>query len=155
LDQKNFSIVRETIVECILSTDMKHHNDLLKGLENKFYNCWDWKNIKDRMILLKTLIHMADLSNQVRPFSVSYEGSIALRNEFANQISKEKKLNLPSQEFMKLTSDKTFYNSEHYFCSNIIKPMWNILIELFPELEEFYNNLNENIVKWKELSNNF
>jgi hypothetical protein len=153
-DQVNFSIVRETIVECILSTDMKHHNDLIKGLEEKFYNGWDWTNIKDRILLVKTLIHLADLSNQVRPFEVSLQGSTALRNEFANQITKEEQLNLPTQEYMKLNSDKTFYNSEHYFSSNIVKPVWNILIELFPELEEFYKNLNENIAKWKELYNN-
>ncbi len=154
LDQINFSIVRETIVECILSTDMKNHHDLIKGLEDKFYNYWDWNNVQDRLLFLKTLIHIADLSNQVKIFDVAFEGSIALKNEFAIQIAIEEKLNLPSQEFMKINNDKTFYNTEYYFSSNIVKPMWNILIEMFPELIEFYNNLNENINKWKEMANN-
>ena len=154
LNQHNFSIVRNMIIECVLSTDMKYHDELLKNLENKFFTGCECKTQHDRLLLGKILIHIADLSNQVRPFNISYQGSIALRNEFSNQIEKEEKLNLPIQEFMKLTSDKSFYSSEYYFSSNIVKPMWNLLVEIFPELNEYYNNLNLNIDKWKELLDN-
>ena len=64
-----------------------------------------------------------------------------LRNEFTNQIKKEEILNLPSLDFMKLTSDKSFYSSEYYFTSNVVKSMWDFIVKIFPELNEYYNNL--------------
>jgi len=154
LNQSDFSIVRNMIIECVLSTDMKYHEELVKNLENNFSTVCECKTPNDKILLGKILIHIADLSNQVRPFNISYQGSIALMNEFSNQIKKEEQLNLPIQDYMKLTSDKSFYSSEYYFSSIVIKPMWNLLVEIFPELEEYYNNLNSNINKWKELLNN-
>lgn len=153
LNHTDFSIVREMIVECILSTDMKHHVGMIKDLEVKYYNGWDWNLSADKIFLAKILIHIADLSNQVRPFDVSYEGSVALRREFAEQVSKEEELKLPTLNYMRLSDDKSFYSSEHFFSSNTVKPMLNIMVEIFPELMEYYTNLDFNITKWKELMN--
>ena len=154
LNQHDFSIVRNMIIECVLSTDMKYHEELVKNIENKFFTGCKCETQQDRILLGKILLHIADLSNQVRPFDISYQGSIALKNEFSNQIKKEEQLNLPIQDYMKLTSDKSFYSSEYYFSSNVVKPMWNLLVEIFPELDEYYNILNSNINKWKELLDN-
>ena len=153
LDEGDFAIIRETIIECVLSTDMKHHNDLVLSLGNKFCSGWNWESKIDRLLFLKTLIHTADLSNQVRPFDVSKEGSLALRREFSVQIEKEQKLNLPSLDFMKLNDDRSFYSSEHFFSQNTVKPLWNVLVEMFPILNEYYEHLDLNINKWKELLN--
>jgi hypothetical protein len=153
LDEKDFSIVREMVIECVLSTDMKFHGDLVKNLENKFISGWNWESKQDRLLFAKIIIHTADISNQVRPFEVSLEGSLALRREFAVQIEKEKKLNLPSLEYMKLNDDKSFYSSEHFFSQNTVKPIWNVLIEMFPGIIEYKEHLEKNILKWKELLN--
>ena len=81
------------------------------------------------------------------------EGSLALRKEFAVQIEKEQKLNLPSMEYMKLDENKAFYSSEHFFSQNTVKPIWNVLVEMFPNLNEYKEHLEINIVRWKELLN--
>lgn len=153
LDENDFSVVREMVIECVLSTDMKFHGDLVKNLENKFISGWDWESKQDRLLFAKIIIHTADISNQVRPFEVSFEGSIALRREFAVQIEKEEKLNLPSLQYMKLNDDKSFYSSEHFFSQNTVKPIWNVLIEMFPGVVEYKEHLEKNILKWKELLN--
>ena len=153
LEEKDFIRVRETIVECVLSTDMKFHADLVTNLENKFISGWDWGNKIDKLLFSKIIIHTADISNQVRPFEVSMEGSIALRREFAVQIEKEEKLNLPSLEYMKLNDDKSFYSSEHFFSQNTVKPIWNVLVEMFPNLNEYKEHLERNIIRWKDLLN--
>lgn len=153
LDEKDFTIVREMVIECVLTTDMKFHGDLVKNLENKFISGWDWESKSDRQLFAKVIIHTADISNQVRPFEVSYEGSLALRREFEQQIDKEEKLNLPSLEYMKLNDDKSFYSSEHLFSQNTVKPIWNVMVEMFPNLIEYKEHLEKNIVKWKELLN--
>ena len=158
LDEKDFTTVREMIIECVLSTDMKFHCELVKNLENKFMSgCeskWDWESKLDRLLFAKIIIHTADISNQVRPFKVSMEGSLALKKEFQLQIEKEEKLNLPSLEYMKLFDDKTFYSSEHFFSQNTVKPIWNVLVEFFPNLNEYKEHLETNIIRWKELLNN-
>ena len=151
LDKQNFSIVRNMIIECVLSTDMKYHEDLVSNLENILFSGYICETQQDRLLLGKILLHISDLSNQLRPFDISYQCSIDLRNEFTNQIKKEEILNLPSLDFMKLTSDKSFYSSEHYFSSNVVKSMWDFFVKIFPELNEYYNNLNININKWKEI----
>jgi 3',5'-cyclic-nucleotide phosphodiesterase len=157
LDEKDFATVREMIIECVLSTDMKFHTDLIKNLENKFMlgskSKWDWESKSDRLLFAKIITHTSDISNQVRPFEVSMEGSLALKKEFTLQIEKEKKLNLPSLDYMKLIDDKTFYSSEHFFSQNTVKPIWNVLVEMFPNLSEYKEHLETNIVRWKELVN--
>jgi hypothetical protein len=69
------------------------------------------------------------------------DGSLTLRREFEQQIEKEKKLNLPSLEYMKLNNDKSFYSSEHFFSQNIVKHIWNVFIEMFPGIIEYKEHL--------------
>ena len=151
LERDDFIIVRDMIVECVLSTDMKHHFSSVENLEKKFYEHFNFNNIQDRIFIGKIIVHVADLSNQVRPFDLCLKYSIDLRKEYLFQVEKEIKLGLPVLEHMKLTDDKIFYSAEYYFSSNIVKPLWNILIEIFLELEPYYKNLETNIIKWKEL----
>jgi 3',5'-cyclic-nucleotide phosphodiesterase len=161
LDEKDFATVRETIIECVLSTDMKFHMDLVKNLENKFMvgyeskyeSKWDWESKSDRLLFAKIIIHTSDISNQVRPFEVSITGSLALRREFLSQIKKEQKLNLPSLEYMKMSDIKTFYSSEHFFSVNTVKPIWNVLVKMFPNLTQYKEHLEINIIRWEELLN--
>jgi len=54
-------------------------------------------------------------------------------------------------EYMKLNTDKLFYSSECYFSSQVVKPTWDILIKIYPEINCYYEILNQNITKWKEL----
>ena len=55
---------------------------------------------------------------------------------------------------MKNNSDKSFYSGEYYFSTQIVKPIWDVFIKLFPETNEFYQNLISNIERWKELLDN-
>ena len=153
LEEIDFITVREMIIECVLSTDMKFHADLVKNLENKLIVGWNWESKIDKLLFAKIIIHTADISNQVRPFEVSIEGSLALRKEFAVQIEKEQQLNLPSLEYMKLSDDKIFYSSEHNFSVNTVKPIWNVLVKMFSNLNEYREHLDANIIRWGELLN--
>lgn len=154
LDTPEFITVRDIIIECVLGTDMKHHTNMIEELEKRFYSKFDFVNVRDKIFFAKIIVHMADLSNQLRPFEISYKGSMDLRKEYILQAEKEKKLGLNVHDSMKLESDKKFYLSEHYFASNIVMPMWNILVDLFPELDEYYLVLKKNIKIWKNKIDN-
>ncbi len=153
LNKNDFIIVRDMIVECVLTTDMKLHSNLIDDLNKKIYEKLYFDNIQDRIFLGKIIVHIADISNQIRPFDISFNVSNDLRKEYLLQVEKETKLGLSVSEHMKLMEDKIFYLSEFYFASNIVKPMWNMIVGIFPELYIFHENLDKNIVKWKELSN--
>lgn len=153
LDENEFIIVRDMIIECILSTDIKLHHVLLEDFESRFYSGFDFNNIQDKLFFGKIIVHVADLSNQLRPFDICFKGSMDLRKEYMLQVKKEIELGLPVLEYMKLEKDKQFYLSEIYFSSNIVKPMWNILVQLYPQLNNYHLNLEININRWKELVN--
>lgn len=151
LNESEFFSVREIIVNCVLGTDMHLHDDLMKKLSDKFYNPWDWSNYSDRILFAKIIVHVADLSNQVRPFDVGYVGSVALKREFQLQVEKEEQLNLPILDYMRVTNNKSFYKNEYFFSSNIVLPMWNIFTDLFENLRPYKEHLDVNISKWKQL----
>lgn len=154
LQEKNFSTIRNIIIESVLSTDMKYHSDIISDMKNKFCDSCKWTTYSEKISLSKVIVHLADISNQLRPFDISIKASKALKEEFANQIKNEEKYNLPISEFMKITSDKSFYSGEYYFTTQIVKPSWDVFIKLFPETNEYYQNLITNIDKWKELMDN-
>jgi hypothetical protein len=142
----DFRIFRDTVIQTIMMTDMKFHNALINKLEN-IYDVNKLPNI----ILCEMIIHVADLSNQIRPFNVSFIGSKGLKREFANQVKKEENLNLPSMPFMKITSDKDFYKNEIDFCNFVVNPLIKQLIRLYPNTSNLYNNLKFNVSEWEKL----
>ena len=153
LNHMQFTVIRERIINCIMATDMIFHNDLINKFENKFYSGWNWNNLNDRILFSKIIVHVSDLSNQVKPFDILMKSAKSLRKEFELQIEKEKILNLPSADYMKVCDDKTFYKNELFFSSNVIKPMWNILVNLFPQLKKYHEQLDSNIAEWNKLLN--
>ena len=58
------------------------------------------------MLFCKTVIHLADLSNQLRNFEIAHLMSQRLRNEFINQVNMEKKCILFEEEDL----EEEFYN---------------------------------------------
>lgn len=162
---KNFTLseykmIREIIIESILSTDIFYHSNLIIELETKFKydyildsdNKTNWNKFNDKILFSKIITHVSDLSNQLRPFDILFEGSLNIRKEFQNQLEKETKLNLPSEDYMIIdNTDKSFYLAELGFAKNIVKPMWDILIKMFPNLIDMKNNLDSNIEKWQYL----
>lgn len=150
LNTENYSLVRETIIDCILSTDMKFHFDLVDSIKNFKYNFNEKANEK---LFCKMIIHVADLSNQLRNFEIAYGMSQQLRKEFIFQVDKEKKLNLESESYMLeiINDDDNFYQSEINFCTNFIEPLIKIFCFHFPNLKYMLRNLKLNIDKWKKL----
>jgi hypothetical protein len=147
MTMENFNKVRNTIIECIMSTDMKYHNDFIKLVFDKKIE-WYFSN---PVIFTKLIIHMADLSNQNRPFNICKNGSENLRREFSNQIEKEERLKLSVTEYLRIPDDKTFYNSELGFSQHIVLPLVNIITTLFPKTSEIKTKLEQNILSWQNL----
>jgi hypothetical protein len=145
LSTENYNKVRDLIISCIMVTDMKSHDKLLLLLNKneKWYN-----NYK---LLCKLIIHLADLSNQLRPYEITKLNSTRMRIEFSNQINKELKLKLPITKFIDVRDDENFYKIEFDFCTNTIKPLLKIFVLKFPEFNYILDQLDSNIKKWYTL----
>lgn len=139
-----FKVFREMIVQCIMSTDMKYHNTIVEKLKTI-------KSIEsmNKISLGENIVHIADLSNMLRPFDISFVGSKGLRREFANQVKMEEELNLPVMSFMRIETDEQFYNNEISFASFVIKPFLTEFKRLNTNIESYYEQLDANINLWK------
>jgi len=150
LEINEYNVIRECIIECIISTDMANHNEIINVLKSK-EELLNWSIPSNMMLLCKFLIHTADLSNQTRPFEIAKEWSQCLIREFKNQVSTETKLKLESMEFMKINDEKNFCKSEYNFSQYVVLPLFSVLVDLFPNCDYLKNSLTENIKIWNEL----
>lgn len=149
-----FIDVKETISECILTTDMKYHENLVSKLNNEFNN----KSINDihftndiQIMICKLIIHTADLSNTMRPFEISKKVAFKINDEFKNQAFIEEKLNLPTLDFMKIPDNKTLYKNELMFGLYIIKPLLDIFLKIYPNIKYIQNEFDKNTLNWRML----
>lgn len=150
LEINEYNTIRECIIECIISTDMINHNDLINLMQSK-EGTLNWSIPSNVLLLCKFLIHCADLSNQARPFEIAKAWSECLVKEFKNQVSTETKLKLESIEFMKINGEKSFFKSEYNFSQYVVLPLFSVLVDLFSSCEHIKQSLNTNIKTWNDL----
>lgn len=151
ISTNNHNKIKAIIAKCIISTDMTNHNDLINKFNQKITKEFNFDNINNMILLFNIIIHISDLSNQLKPPNISFEGSYRIHKEFLNQTLKEEELFLPILKSMKITNVKNIYQNELNFCINIIKPLIVSFIFLFPHLEYILNHLKRNIEIYQEL----
>jgi high affinity cGMP-specific 3',5'-cyclic phosphodiesterase 9 len=152
LSSNKYNKIKAIIYSCIISTDMTNNDILINKFNNKINEGFDLNN--NKMLLYSIIIHIADLSNQLRPPHISFEGSSRIHSEYLNQVLKETILGIPISEFMIVHNNQSIYQNELKFCINIVKPNIDSIIKLFPNLEHIRDNLNYNIEILEELTYN-
>ena len=114
--------------------------------------------LSDRITLVGTLIHAADISNPLIPdFNLVAKWAEKISHEFVNQYRSEVELGLkPTNMWSSLDTNFTLgmYDSQVKFIQFIVQPMWTIILDLFPEFNSEGNllvALNKNKAQWKSL----
>ncbi|XP_044579687.1 uncharacterized protein LOC123261890 [Cotesia glomerata] len=152
LDATTFRSVREGIIRCILATDMARHNEIL-GQFTDVVQEFDYQNRAHINLLSMILIKVADISNEARPMKVAEPWLDRLLQEFFKQSDAEKLEGLPVTPFMD-REKVTKPSSQCSFIGLVLLPLFEVLGELFPELQElivspvkyaldYYRRLNE------------
>eukprot|EP01136_Pigoraptor_vietnamica_P033597 Opistho-1_new@96621 len=90
LDKDMYNKVRAGTIKCILATDMARHGDILKAFKAHLESGFDFGNAEHRETLMQILIKCADISNEVRPTTVSEQCVDCLLEEFFAQSDLEK-----------------------------------------------------------------
>lgn len=70
------------MVSAILATDMQAHFTLTSEF-CRHSSTWNSSDMEDRLLLVKTIVHAADLANPTRPFPLNCFMSACIHAEFA------------------------------------------------------------------------
>eukprot|EP01029_Cantina_marsupialis_P010294 TRINITY_DN2343_c0_g1_i1.p1 TRINITY_DN2343_c0_g1~~TRINITY_DN2343_c0_g1_i1.p1 ORF type:complete len:1150 (+),score=214.32 TRINITY_DN2343_c0_g1_i1:145-3594(+) len=148
LSDSEFSFCRSSIIEAILGTDMTFHLEITEKAKGLVISDSD----TDRRLFVKVLLHAADLSNPVLPeFGVVKKWAEKVKDEFTEQVLKEKELSLPVSAHMDNLEGEGLPKLQIGFISYVIGPLWNALGEAFPDVfGPYVENMQKNQKEWSD-----
>ncbi|KAI0725328.1 HD-domain/PDEase-like protein [Fomitopsis betulina] len=142
--------MRKLLLGTVLATDMSVHAEFMANFQELVAG-HDVGEHKRRVLVCQALIKCADISNPSRPYTVSKHWAAALESEWTSQLLLEQHLHLPA----------TVKPSDHplgqakgqvFFISAFAKPLFELVSQGIPELEEFAQQCKENLAIWTERS---
>lgn len=172
LDEEQWNSCRKQILVCIIKTDMSFHFETLKKLDmfeevNGIFitefiskraggeadfpvpNCLSDPN--NRLLLLETMLHAADLSNPLKPKAVYKKWVDRVTDEFFSQGDRELELGLPTSPMCDRESTN-IPKMQMGFIDFVITPFYTTIFKLFPsDLIPMANNLQENYAYYAHL----
>ncbi|KAL3867379.1 hypothetical protein ACJMK2_044587 [Sinanodonta woodiana] len=172
LEREDYRILRHSVIDMVLATEMKQHFEHL----NKFINSINKLSQKadetssvsgsgspdstiilsqlstpeNKMLIKRMLIKCADVSNPLRPLELCVEWAKRIAEEYIQQTDEEKKGGLPV--VMPVFDRKTYSlpKSQTSFIDVFINDMFDAW-DYFCEIQELMAYLQNNYQYWKEL----
>ncbi|OHT17691.1 3'5'-cyclic nucleotide phosphodiesterase family protein [Tritrichomonas foetus] len=149
LDVTNTTKMWTIMINLILATDMAHHFNLVKKLNETLDSGLDMTNEEHRMLVMQMLLKVGDISNVSRPFALADKWCDVLNEEFFRQgdLEKELGIGLTSPLNDREHSDKP--KSQIGFYNFICIPLYQAVARAFPALEVNANSVKSNLEIWK------
>jgi hypothetical protein len=151
-------VIRKTIIQLILSTDMESHFRLTDELNEcvtrhftPLKSIVEMKSVvlndKDRCIVLRSILHAADISNPAKNYKLSKKWSDFVVEEFFAQGDREKLEHLPVS--MNMDRNTCFQDEISLnFNDFIVAPFFLTLLKAFPKIEKGVRYLESNRNEW-------
>ncbi len=164
---EEYRTARRRIIELILHTDMEFHSSDLENIKIKVENFDIKKGLNlNKLIEKKNLIeifenqqqilgfalHNSDISNPAKKNEICIKWRDLIFLEFFNQGDHEKSLNLKPSILCDRESTNV-NSSQIYFISFIVKPSFDLLVNIFPELSPFIDYIKINLRKYESICN--
>ena len=164
LSIEQYNHFRRRVIDCILATDMVKHVKHIGVLRNKIetLNIKNGENVeklitnensaktyKSKQIILGISIHCCDISSPAKISNVYDEWVDLIFLEFFNQGDIERNKNLP----ISMLCDRETTNvtkAQIGFINFIVKPTFECVISLFPDIAEYYVNINKNLKRYED-----
>ncbi|GLC43173.1 hypothetical protein PLESTB_000855000 [Pleodorina starrii] len=142
---------RKLIISAILCTDMANHFAITQEFQ-KHSTAYEPDNEADRLLLIKMILHAADIGNAVRPFHVNHAMSKRVHREFEAQSQEEVALGLPVT-FSVDTSDHVMCaRVELNFLDYVVTTLWERLVDVLPELGPQLAQLRVNRTRYRRIA---
>nr|CCA15424.1 PhosphoDiEsterase family member (pde1) putative [Albugo laibachii Nc14] len=160
LTAEDFKYSREMIIQMVLATDMARHfeevalfkTNILPASPNEQFSI---KNLGDKKLLLKMILHTCDVSNPAKPRETMLRWTHRVIEEFFVQGDMEKQLNMPISPFMDRETI-VLKKMQVGFADFIVIPLFTIWAQLLPQVQagpfkvlqgnrEFWANLSDEV----------
>lgn len=158
LSKEQFREVRAVIIKSVLGTDMSYHfesTNLFKARTCAHRDPEDRASASlrsdvkdDRQLVMKILLHTADISNQAKPWEVASRWAVKVTEEFLAQGELERLAGGPISPGM----DKTLVKMEQMtanFIELVLEPLFSALVAYFPAMGPQHALLLANKRKWR------
>ena len=166
VEKANRQQARKLIISTIINTDMTYHFSLISDLnecvgrivktekEMEMGGAMEGGDLtvgdSDREIILKSLLHVADISNPCKPWELSKEWSDRVLVEFFHQGDVEKEEGLAvSMNMDRDTTDQAELSLN--FCDFIVAPFFLALIGIAPKMITVVMVMDDNRKEWDKL----
>jgi cAMP-specific phosphodiesterase 4 len=150
LSDSEFRQFRDVVIVLILGTDNKHHFQALGSLKARLEqvtSVYDMlSNEDDKKLLLKTLLHAADISNSVKRQPVCVFWAKRVMAEFALQGAKEKEHGLPITRFC--DPDADILACQRGFIQFFVQPLFDLLAAHLKGFDILSDQLQRNLSFW-------
>lgn len=146
LSRNEFRELRNSVISCILATDMSRHVALAARFSEKVAasSKFDRARREDRQLLLNVLLHAADLSYMARPPPLSLKWAEQLFLERSHQRSIE-----IEKGYVAADSAPVLHGGHQVtLVDSVALPLYGTLQILFPRLEGAYKAMRKNRELW-------
>uniref|UniRef100_A0A183CBD0 Phosphodiesterase n=1 Tax=Globodera pallida TaxID=36090 RepID=A0A183CBD0_GLOPA len=150
ISKKQRQSFRKMVIEMVLATDMSKHMTLLADLksmvEAKKVSGTDalLDKYQDRILVLRSAIHLADLSNPTKPIDLYRQWNERILEEYWRQGDREKQLGLEISPMCD-RGNVTVEKSQIGFIDFIVHPLYETWAELVhPDANAILDQLEEN-----------
>eukprot|EP00928_Gymnodinium_smaydae_P028275 TRINITY_DN21602_c0_g5_i1.p1 TRINITY_DN21602_c0_g5~~TRINITY_DN21602_c0_g5_i1.p1 ORF type:complete len:1049 (-),score=212.94 TRINITY_DN21602_c0_g5_i1:224-3298(-) len=164
LDQQKS--LRKVCIAAILHTDLTHHFQMVKDIDQLYaiqsVTCDAQARHSELMPKYKTdilepnktlwfqlFLHMADVSNPLKPFKICKAWAWRVLDEFFEQGDEEKSLGIT----VGMLNDRDKVNrpgSQHGFINFLVAPLVAGGVRVFPHLEVLHSQMASNLKDWRD-----
>mmetsp|Transcript_76954 Transcript_76954/g.220401 ORF Transcript_76954/g.220401 Transcript_76954/m.220401 type:complete len:1104 (+) Transcript_76954:52-3363(+) len=167
-DEHDRKQARKVCIAAILHTDNVHHMDMVRDISTIYEVNSETCDIaavaagdgyaayyqdvlqKDSMKWLQLFLHLADVSNPLKPFKMCKLWAWRVLDEFFDQGDEEKRLGIP----VGFLNDREKVNkpgSQHGFINFMVAPLVTSTVRLFPTMHGLSTQMASNLQAWRDL----
>lgn len=168
LDAEAYKNARKVCITCILHTDNAVHFDMVKDIGKVFEMSEEicdryaedpaesWENFEEQVLrknvssFLELFLHLADVSNPLKHFSVCQAWAWRVLDEFFAQGDQEKKMGIP----VGMLNDRDKINrpgSQHSFIIFLVSPLVTVAVKLFHPFYPLACQMASNLEDWRDM----
>ena len=130
----DYTDVRKNMIEIVLATDAAHHFNEVGKFKSRV-SCDDFApDGDDKMMVVKMMVHLADISNPCKPFDLALTWTGLLYDEFFKQGDREDSEGRDISFLM----DRKVVNiagSSIGFMNMLVKPAYEELVKVIPKAQ--------------------
>ena len=151
LNVEDRTYIRKQIIRTILATDMASHFNVMEGFKNVM-QVFDNSSQSHRQSFMGLLLHAADVGNPTLKFDLATLWSLNVIKEFNDQVWKEEKMEIPVSEFLRVGNEiSKIKQNQIGFIERIILPLWELMAEHVPNIQDFLEAITVNKNSWEVL----